>query len=83
MAPSVAPCYSSDMTTTRRANRSRSGPAIPESVHAERGWTRLALRLPPAESEALASLLREGETPGLAIRRLILAASRKSTRPRK
>ena len=71
------------MEETAMTTRSRSGPAIPESVHAERGWTRLALRLPPAESEALASLLREGETPGLAIRRLILASSRKSTLPRK
>lgn len=61
----------------------RSGPALSEETLAARGWTRLALRLPPAESEALASLLRDGESPGLAIRRLILAASRKSTRHRK
>lgn len=58
----------------------RSGPALSEETLAGRGWTRVSLRLPPAESEALASLLREGETPGLAIRRLILAAARKSTR---
>lgn len=44
----------------------------------------MSLRLPPAESEALEAVTLPGETPGLAIRRLILEAktrlSRKSTR---
>lgn len=65
------------MTSPRR---SRSGPAIPEAVHAERGWTRLALRLPPEESEALRILTAEGETPGLVVRRLILEAVAKTRR---
>jgi len=67
------------MTSPRRY---RSGPAIPEAVHAERGWTRLALRLPPEESEALRILTAEGETPGLTVRRLILEAAKKSSRKR-
>lgn len=57
--------------------KSRSGPALTEDAHTERGWTRLSLRLPPAETEALDALLLEGESRGLAVRRLLLAAAKK------
>jgi hypothetical protein len=67
--------------------RRRSGPAITEATHAERGWTRLSLRLPPAESTALAALTLPGELPGLAVRRVILEAlsrgRKKSSKPSK
>ena len=62
--------------TTRR----RSGPAITEEQHAERGWTRLSLRLPPEESAALHTLTAHGESPGLVVRRLLLEAASKSSR---
>ena len=82
----MAPCYAPTMPTTA-PRRTRSGPALSEETLAGRGWTREGLRLPPAESEALEAVTLPGETPGLAIRRLILEAktrlSRKSTRPRK
>lgn len=80
----MAPCYAPTMATPSAPRRTRSGPALSEETLAERGWTRLSLRLPPEESTALANLTEPGESPGLAVRRLIREAktrdSRKSTR---